>query len=72
MIEKILEQYADVYGHNVEDILKQALDQYFSHGSGRSLPKNHVTGEIRRAAIREYLNKKQSFPMNISNPCGPR
>lgn len=75
MIEKILQQHCDVFGKSVEDVLHKAIGDYFSVGGGRDLPveqKRHVTTEIRHAALKEFFNKKQSFPMNISNPCGPR
>lgn len=75
MLEQILVEHADIYGKPVEDILKQALGQYFSSGSGRTMSlkqRKHLTPEIRQQALKEYFNGKQSFVMNLNSPCGRR
>lgn len=75
MLEQILVEHADIYGKPVEDVLKQALGQYFSSGSGRTMPleqRKHLTPEIRQQALKEYFNGKQSFVMNLNSPCGRR
>ena len=75
ILDQILHEHADIYGKPVEDVLKQALGQYFSSGSGRTMSleqRKHLTPEIRQQALREYFNNRQGFVMNINSPCGRR